>query len=91
MATMTMTGNAAGNYAQRLESARVSIEKMKTDKARAEATKESLEKQREGILDEVKALGVEPEDLDTEIENLGKTIEANLAEVEELIPAEYRV
>lgn len=80
----------ANNYTERINAAKAALDKAKTDRARAEATKESLEKQRDSIINEVKAMGVDPDKLDDTIAELNRCIEADLARLEELIPAEYR-
>lgn len=82
---------ANNNYAERLQAAKNAIERAKTDRTRAETTKESLEKQRDGIIEEIKALGVDPENLDATIADLDTRIQDDLAKLEQLIPAEYRV
>jgi len=82
--------NSTNNYDVRLQSIKAALEKAKTDRARAEATKESLEKQRDAIVEEIKSMGFEPENLDATIAELDTQIQADLARLEELIPAEYR-
>jgi hypothetical protein len=42
-------------------------------------------------LSEIRALGVEPDQLDTVITELETGIEADLGKLDELIPQEYRV
>ena len=64
---------------------RQQIEKGKTERARAEANLESLEKQRKEIEAELAELGVKPENLDAEIERLKSEIEAGLSEAEKLL------
>jgi chromosome segregation ATPase len=81
---------SANNYAVRLQSIKTALEKAKTDRARAEATKESLEKQRDAIVEEIKSMGFEPENLDATIAELDTQIQSDLVKLEQLIPAEYR-
>jgi len=81
---------ANNNYAERLQAVKNAMERAKTDRTRAETTKESLEKQRDGVLEEIRALGVDPEKLDDTISELDTQIQADLAKLEALIPAEYR-
>lgn len=78
------------DYATRLEEYRKAIDRARTDRAKAEATKEQLEKQQEQIIAEIRALGVEPENLDATIAELEAEITADLDKLESLIPAEYR-
>ena len=70
---------------QRLESLKNSIEKGKTERARAEATLESLQKQESEIHAELAELGVSPENLEAEIKRVRETVEQGLAEAERLL------
>ena len=79
------------DYTDRLQAIGKALEKAKTDRTRAETTKESLEKQRDGIIEELRALGVEPDKLDDTITELDEQIRVDLASLEQMIPAEYRV
>jgi hypothetical protein len=49
-----------------------------------------LEKQQSQILDEIKALGVEPGQLDQVIADLESGIAGDMEKLEGLIPVEYR-
>lgn len=69
----------------RLNNLKAQIEKGKAEKARAEANLETYTKQRDEIISELKALGVEPENLDAEIARLDREIEEALARAEELL------
>jgi len=80
---------ATETFATQLEGYKKGIDKAKTDRARAEATKEQLEKQQDAIIQEIRALGVEPEQLDQTITELETGIGEDLARLETLIPAEY--
>lgn len=77
------------DYAQELNQLRAAIEKAKTERAKAEANKETLEKRREELLSECKALGVEPDDLAAEIERLDAAIQDGLKQARELVPEEF--
>ncbi len=77
-------------FATRLESAKKAIDKAKTDRITAEANKANLEKQQETIIAEIRALGVEPEQLDQTIAGLETGIAADLEQLDALIPQEYR-
>lgn len=70
----------------KLESLKQKAEQAKTDKARGEATLESLEKQHADLVAEIKGYGIEPDQLDAEIERLEAEIKTNLEEAEKLLP-----
>ena len=78
------------DFTQRLEANKKAIDKARTDRAKAEATKEQLEKQQEQILSEIRNLGVEPDQLDQTIIELETGIEADLSKLDQLIPQEYK-
>lgn len=73
------------NDAVRLQNLKNLIERGRTEVARAEATLESLKKQEEEIHRQLRELGVEPDQLDAEIERLKAEIAANLDEAEKLL------
>lgn len=77
------------DYTKELNQLKSAIEKAKTERAKAEANKETLEKRREELLAECKALGVKPEDLAAEIERLDTAIQDGLKQARELIPEEF--
>ena len=70
----------------KLEALKQRAEIARTEKAKAEATLESLEKQKADLVAEIKGYGIEPEQLDTEIERLEKEITEALAQAEKLLP-----
>lgn len=74
------------NYEKELSSLKESLEKAKNLKYKAEARLEQLNKQEEEIIDELKKLGVKPENLDKEIEKLSSDIENLFIEANNLIP-----
>lgn len=71
---------------QELVKIKDAIEKAKDMRYRAEAKLEELENQKSRLLDELKDLGVKPEELDREIERLEQEIEKGLTETLALIP-----
>jgi chromosome segregation ATPase len=77
------------DYTKELNQLKSAIEKAKTERAKAEANKETLEKRREELLAECKALGVKPEDLAAEIERLDTAIQDGLKQARELVPQEF--
>ena len=81
-----MAVNTQGlSLTQRLESLKQSIERGKTEKARAEATLESLQRQEAEIHAELAELGVSPGDLEAEIQRVRETVEQGLLEAERLL------
>jgi chromosome segregation ATPase len=79
------------DFTARLESAKGAIDRARTDRIKAETTKEQLEKQQTQIIDEIRTLGVEPENLDATIAELETGILADLEKLDALIPGEYKV
>ena len=77
------------DYTKELSQLKSAIEKAKTERAKAEANKETLEKRREGLLTECRELGVEPGDLAAEIERLGAAIRDGLKQAKGLVPEEF--
>ena len=77
------------DYTKELSQLKSAIEKAKTVRAKAEANKETLEKRREELLTECKALGVKPENLPEEIERLDAAIRYGLKQARELVPEEF--
>lgn len=75
------------NEAIRLQQIKATIDRGRTEKARAEATLESLEKQEADIHRQLAELGVKPENLDAEIETLKATIAEQLTKAEALLAA----
>lgn len=75
------------NEAIRLQNIKSQIERGRTEKARAEATLESLAKQEAEIHKQLADLGVAPENLDAEIESLKAQIAEQLSKAEQLLAA----
>jgi chromosome segregation ATPase len=75
-------------YEKRINQIKESLDKAKNMRIRAETRLEQLNKQKEEILEELKTLGVAPEQLDGEIERLRSEIEDLLGKAEKLIPEE---
>lgn len=80
-----MSVNATSNEAVRLQNIKSTIERGRTEKARAEATLESLQKQEAEIHQKLAEFGVKPEDLESEIETLKASIAEQLSKAEELL------
>lgn len=62
------------------------LDKAKEEKNRAEIALENLEKQKEDILNQLKELNIDPENLESEITRLQNQIEQDLQKAEELLP-----
>lgn len=74
-----------GNDAARLQDLKSTIERGRTEVARAEATLESLQKQEAEIHGQLRELGVEPENLDAEIAKLQAEVAERLSKAEALL------
>lgn len=74
------------DYERELSNLKESLEKAKTLKYKAEARLEQLKNQEDQIIRELKTLGVEPTDLDKEIESLRIKIEELLNKANEMLP-----
>jgi chromosome segregation ATPase len=81
--------NTVNDYTKELNQLKSAIEKTKTERTKAETNKETLEKRREELLTECKALGVKPDDLAAEIERLDASIQDGLKQARELVPEEF--
>ena len=73
------------NDAVRLQNLKSTIERGRTEVARAEATLESLQKQEAEIHNQLREMGVEPENLDAEIERLKAEVAEKLNQAEALL------
>jgi len=73
-------------YEKTITEIKENLEKAKNMKFRAEAKLEQLYKQREEITNEIKAMGIEPENIDAEISKLQTEIDAMLKETKDLLP-----
>lgn len=78
------------NDTVRLQNLKNTIERGRTEVARAEATLESLQKQEAEIHSQLREMGVEPENLDAEIARLKAEVAEKLSQAEQLLapPAE---
>lgn len=78
------------DYTVKINSIKTSLEKAKTDRIKAEQNKENLDKRKAEIEDEIKALGVDPAELEPTIAKLDAEINADIMTIEGMIPASYR-
>lgn len=74
------------NYEDELKKLKRDLENAKNLKNKADGTLEELKKQEEKQLDELKNLGVDPQNLETEIKNLEAEIQKLFNEANELLP-----
>jgi len=80
-----MNGGQNQDVLTRLNSLKTQIEQGKNEKARAEANKETYEKQKQEIIAQLAELQVAPENLDAEIVRLDAEIQQGLTKAEELL------
>ena len=80
-----MNGGQNQDVLTRLNSLKAQIEQGKNEKARAEANKETYEKQKQEIINQLAELKVTPENLDAEIARLDTEIQQGLAKAEQLL------
>ncbi len=78
------------DYTTQIEARRAALKKMENARVRAEADKANAEKRLGELEAEVRALGVEPENLEAEIAKLDQEIQEGLKLVGDMIPQEYR-
>lgn len=74
------------DYEKDLTLLKDNLEKAKSLKYRAEARLEQLKQQEEDIVRELRELGVDPKDLDNEIQKLNDEINNLFKEANELLP-----
>ncbi len=73
------------DYTNRLEALKDSLDKAKLNKVKYEERLNILLNDRENIIKEIKALGIEPENLEAEIKNLENKIATDIIKAEELL------
>ena len=73
------------DYTNRLEALKDSLDKAKLNKVKYEERLNILLNDRESIIKEIKALGIEPENLEAEIKNLENKIATDITKAEELL------
>jgi len=76
----------AADYEKTIAQLKDNLEKAKSMRFRAEAKLEQLNKQKEEIVNEIISMGLEPENIDKEIEKLKKEIDVLISESRELLP-----
>lgn len=78
------------DYTTKINQLKAAIDKAKTARATAQANKKNAEERIAEIDAEVKRMGYDPEQLDSVIQKLDEEIKTGIAEVEAMIPEEYR-
>lgn len=73
------------DYTNRLEALKDSLDKAKLNKVKYEERLNILLNDRDNIIKEIKALGIEPENLEAEIKNLENKIASEITKAEELL------
>ncbi len=73
------------DYTNRLEALKDSLDKAKLNKVKYEERLNILLNDRDNIIKEIKALGIEPENLEAEIKNLENKIATDITKAEELL------
>lgn len=73
------------DYTNRLEALKDSLDKAKLNKVKYEERLNILLNDRDNIIKEIKALGIEPENLEAEIKNLENKIANEITKAEELL------
>lgn len=73
------------DYTNRLEALKDSLDKAKLNKVKYEERLNILLYDRDNIIKEIKALGIEPENLEAEIKNLENKIATDITKAEELL------
>lgn len=74
------------NYEENLNTLKQELERAKNLKIRAEARLEELEMQKEKLLEEIRAEGIEPENLESEIKKLQLEIEELFQKADKMMP-----
>ncbi|RKD34499.1 hypothetical protein [Thermohalobacter berrensis] len=74
------------DYEKQLNTLKEDLEKAKSLKYKAEARLEELNKQEQDIINELKELGVKPDDLEKEIKKLEEEIEELFKKANEMLP-----
>lgn len=75
---------------EQLQKAREAVDKMKAARTRAEADHDNYTKRQQEIEEEIRALGVEPEQLAEKIQELESSITENMAKIWNMIPEQFR-
>lgn len=74
------------DYEKELNDLKENLEKAKSLKYKAEARLEQLNQQEEEIIKELKSMGIEPDELESEISKLTEDVNRLFKEANELLP-----
>lgn len=77
-------------YAEKIDKIRDELEKAKDAKIRTEARLEQLQKQKDEIYEELRNLGIDPGNIESEIGILRAEIEQALEKLSQLLPKNMR-
>lgn len=75
-------------YEKQLEKLKIDLQKARDLKTRSEIALENLQKEEEQLINELKELGVSPDNLESEIKQLEEKIQKGIKEAEDLMPTE---
>lgn len=76
------------NYEAQINDIKSSLDKARNLRIKAETRLEQLEKQKQDILADIKAMGINPDEIEKEIERLEKEIREMIIKAKEMIPDE---
>lgn len=74
------------DYDKRISQLKEDLDKAKDQRIRAEAKLEQYNKQKQEIIDEIKSMGIEPDEIENEIQKIETEIEELIKKVEEAMP-----
>lgn len=74
------------NYEIELKNLKEKLQRASQMKVKAEATLENLEENKKSYLEQVKKLGIDPKNIESEISNLKTEIESLINEANNLLP-----
>ncbi|HEX9059593.1 MAG TPA: hypothetical protein VF941_05400 [Clostridia bacterium] len=74
------------DYDKRISQLKEDLDKAKDQRIRAEAKLEQYNKQKQEIIDEIKSMGIEPDEIENEIQKIDTEIEELIKKVEEAMP-----
>lgn len=88
--SMPSAADYAQEYTTQIQDAKAAVERMKAARTRAEADHDNYQKRQQELEGEIRALGVEPENLAEKLGQLRTSIQDNMQKIWSLIPQQYR-